>query len=57
MITKIGQTWLQYLFIWLTWPTVTVAVQSTQRAGAKSPVSGVDDPSLERPSTPLSRCL
>ena len=57
MITKIGQTWLQYLFIWLTWPTVTVAVQSTQRAEAKSPVSGVDDPSLERPSTPLSRCL
>ena len=54
---KVGQTWLQYPFIWLTWPTVTVAVQSKQPAEAKSPVPGVNDPNLDRPLTPLSRCL
>ena len=57
MITKLGKPWLQFLFIWLTWLTVTVAVQSTQPAEAKPPVPGVDDPSLDRLSTLLSRCL
>ena len=43
--------------IWLTWPTVTVAVELTKPAEAKSPVPGTDDPNFNRPLTPLSRCL